>query len=93
MSPRPARAVPVDLCIDWPNIPTDNADAEVARRLARNLRAAMGGASLRETARATGVDRATIGTILTGRSWPDIVTLAKLERALGPLWPGSTSSD
>jgi hypothetical protein len=92
MSPRPARPVPVELCVDWPNRASDNLDAEIARRLAINLRAAMKNASLREMARLSGVDRATIGTILTGRSWPDIVTLAKLERALGPLWPGGGGS-
>ncbi|HEX4402888.1 MAG TPA: helix-turn-helix transcriptional regulator [Galbitalea sp.] len=91
MSPRPARPVPAELCDNWPNIPSLDADAEIARQLALRLRAAMKGASLRETARATGVDRATIGTILNGGSWPDIITLAKLEREFGPLWPGTGS--
>ena len=88
MSPRPARAVPAELCVDWPTVASDDAVAEVARQLAVNIREAMGGRSIREVASVTDVDRATIGAILVGKSWPDIVTLAKLERRLGPLWPG-----
>ncbi|MCY7288366.1 MAG: helix-turn-helix domain-containing protein [Cryobacterium sp.] len=92
MSPRPARAVPAKLCVDWPAVPSDDAVAEVARQLVVNLREAMGGRSIREVASATDVDRATIGALLVGKSWPDIVTLAKLERGLGPLWPGGTGA-
>ena len=87
MSPRPARAVPANLCVDWPDVPSDDPVAERARLLVVNLREAMDGRSIREVATMTGVDRATIGAVLVGKSWPDIVTLSKLELGLGPLWP------
>ena len=39
-------------------------------------------------AAAAQIDRSTIYDILAGRSWPDTVTLAKLERHLNlGLWP------
>lgn len=87
MSPRPARAVPAELCEDWPDVPCADPVAERARELVLNLRKAMSQRSIRQIASTTGVDRATIGAILQGKSWPDIVTLAKLEEELGPLWP------
>ena len=87
MSPRPARAVPADLCVDWPHVPSGDTVAERARLMVVNLRQAMDGRSIREVAAVTGVDRATIGAVLVGKSWPDIVTLSKLELGLGPLWP------
>ena len=86
MSPRPARELPANLCVDWPNLPSDDPVAEQARQLVINLREAMGERSIQQVATITGVDRATIGAMLLGRSWPDIVTLAKLENGLGPLW-------
>jgi hypothetical protein len=89
MSPRPARAVPADLCVGWPDVASDDAVVEAARLFVVNLRHAIGERSIREVASVTGVDRATIGAVLIGRSWPDILTLAKLERGLGTLWPGS----
>lgn len=86
MSPRPARDLPADLCADWPNKPSDDPVAEQARLLVLNLRTTMGERSIRQIATITGVDRATIGAMLLGKSWPDIVTLTKLELGLGPLW-------
>jgi transcriptional regulator with XRE-family HTH domain len=62
---------------------------EVARQFALNLRIAIGDRSLRKAAEDTGVDHSTIQAILQGRSWPDVFTLAKLERGLeSDLWPG-----
>ncbi|TFD74893.1 XRE family transcriptional regulator [Cryobacterium sp. Sr8] len=91
MSPRPARVAPAELCVDWPTTASDDPVAEVARLLTLNLRRAIGDRSVREVARITAVDRATIGAVLNGLSWPDIVTLAKLESGLGcSLWPGIT---
>ncbi|WP_460525755.1 helix-turn-helix domain-containing protein [Conyzicola nivalis] len=44
---------------------------------------------LRDAANLTGIDHSTIYAILQGNSWPDISTLAKLERGLDcDLWPG-----
>ena len=63
--------------------------AEVARRFAQNLKIAMGDSSLRAAAQLTGVDHSTIQSILQGRAWPDLETIAKLERGFGTaLWPG-----
>jgi hypothetical protein len=89
MSPRPTRALPADLCVDWPERSSVDPIAERARQLALNLREAIGQRSVREIASITGVDRATIGAVLQGKSWPDIVTLAKLEHELGSLWPAT----
>lgn len=62
---------------------------EVARRLANNLQSAIGSQSLRAAAALTGVDHSTIQSILQGRVWPDLFTLAKLEAGLeADLWPG-----
>ena len=88
MSPRPTRVTPHELGIDWPHAPIDDRVAEVARLLVLNLLGAIGDRSVREVAVITGVDRATIGAIIKGMSWPDIATLAKLEIGLGrQLWP------
>jgi len=87
MSPRPERTAPAARCVNWPLVPSDDEIAEVARRLVLNLREAMADRSTREVAAVTGVDRVTLSTILNGQSWPDIATLAKLERGLGSLWP------
>lgn len=60
--------------------------------MALNLRAAIGDRSLRAAAEAAGVDHSTIQAILQGRAWPDLYTLAKLERGLdAELWPGRRS--
>jgi transcriptional regulator with XRE-family HTH domain len=67
----------------------DDPVAEVARLLALRLGRALGGRSLREAGRVTGVDHTTVGDILAGRVWADIATLARLEAGLGAdLWPG-----
>ncbi|PWC06567.1 helix-turn-helix domain-containing protein [Mycetocola zhujimingii] len=88
MSPRPARRAPRELCVSWPNEVSADPVAEVARRFALSLQAALGNRSQREIARITGVDRATIGTVLAGSTWPDLATIAKLEIGLGRrLWP------
>jgi len=73
--------------VDWPERLSADPIAERARQLALNLREAIGQRSVREIASITGVDRATIGAVLQGKSCPDIVTLAKLEQELGSLWP------
>jgi transcriptional regulator with XRE-family HTH domain len=75
--------------VDWPERSSVDPIAERARQLALNLREAIGQRSVREIASITGVDRATIGAVLQGKSWPDIVTLAKLEHELGSLWPAT----
>jgi len=65
---------------------------EVARLLALNLKAAIGEMALRDAANLAGIDHSTLYAILQGNSWPDISTLAKLERGLNcDLWPGRPS--
>ncbi|MFD0436030.1 helix-turn-helix domain-containing protein [Streptomyces chartreusis] len=45
--------------------------------------------SVAELSRASGVARFTISKALNGEAWPDLLTLANLERALETdLWPG-----
>jgi len=48
----------------------------------------MGDASIRGIARAADIDHNVLRTVLAGDSWPDVITIAKLERTLGPLSPG-----
>lgn len=63
---------------------------EVARRFALNVREAMGdGTSIRSAAKLAGIDHNTLRHILDGEAWPDLVVIAKLERAFNKnLWPG-----
>lgn len=78
----------------WPSVPAVDPTAEVARQLAENLRAAIGERSIRSAARDADVDHATINAILNGRTWPDLYTIAKLERGLNAdLWPGRLGRD
>jgi transcriptional regulator with XRE-family HTH domain len=66
---------------------------EVARRFALNVREALAGRSLRDAEKITGVDHSTIQAILQGKTWPDLDTIAKLERGFGVvLWPGLASA-
>lgn len=90
--PRPARPAPNTSCTDWPNAACEDPTADVARRLALRLRAALDGRSLRAAKAATGVDHTTIRDILNGQVWPDLATIARLEAGLGTdLWPGRNS--
>ena len=87
--PRPVRTLPRDLAAGWPDLPGDDPYGEVARRFAENLRLAIGNRTLRAVAEDCGLNHTTILAILEGRTWPDLQTLAKLERGVGAdLWPG-----
>lgn len=74
----------------WPDgtVADDDPAASAAQALARNLAAATDGMSLRQVADRTGVDHTTVRDVLKGLRWADTVTVALLEDALGPLWPG-----
>ena len=86
--PRPHRSLPADLVDGWPDTPSGIPEVETARHVAVNLRAALGGMSLRHAKTLTGVDHTTISAILNGAVWPDLHTLARLEHGLGArLWP------
>lgn len=57
---------------------------EIARRLERS----MGERSKAGLAREANLERSTLYDVLSGRSWPDAVTIAQLEQVLQTrLWP------
>ncbi|WP_111720307.1 helix-turn-helix transcriptional regulator [Homoserinimonas sp. OAct 916] len=88
MSPRPRRLPPAQLGVGWPDTPFEDPVGEVARQFALNVRDAIGGRTIRDVARETGVDRTVISMLMNGKSWPDMVTIANLELGLGrKLWP------
>ncbi|MFE2541858.1 helix-turn-helix domain-containing protein [Actinacidiphila glaucinigra] len=63
----------------------------MAQALAGKLQAAIERKawSVAELSRQSGVARYTITKALTGEAWPDLLTIANLERALeADLWPG-----
>jgi hypothetical protein len=87
--PRSARAKPRDLVPTWPEGPATDPVAEVARRFALKLREAIGADSVRAVAARADLHHSTLLSILDGRTWPDLETIAKIERGLGAdLWPG-----
>ncbi|KIF04239.1 hypothetical protein PL81_19815 [Streptomyces sp. RSD-27] len=70
---------------------TDHHGAKVAQALALALALALknAGWSVAELSRRSGVSRLTIANVLAGKVWPDLLTVASLERALDcDLWPG-----
>ena len=65
--------------------------ARVAQAMAVRLRAALDrrGWSVARLSRESGVARFTIAKALNGEAWPDLLTIANLEKALEcDLWPG-----
>lgn len=74
---------------EWPNGDVgDHVEAASAQAVARALAAAIGDRSLREVARACGLDHGTVAAVLRGETWGDLRTLARLETVLRvPLWP------
>ncbi|WP_326727662.1 helix-turn-helix transcriptional regulator [Streptomyces phaeochromogenes] len=70
--------------------------AAVVQTIARRLATALGerpDLSLRALATQSDVGRQTIGDLLAGAGWPDVLTVCRLERALGlALWPGSNTT-
>lgn len=76
----------------WPEKPSDDPVAELARRFSLNLAAAVGDSSLRSVSRVTGVGHNTLANILAGRIWPDFSTIARLEIGLEVvLWPSAVA--
>ncbi|MFJ8449487.1 helix-turn-helix domain-containing protein [[Kitasatospora] papulosa] len=70
---------------------TEHHGAKVAQALALALASALEteGMSVAALSRLSGVSRLTISNVLEGRVWPDLLTVASLERALDrDLWPG-----
>ena len=65
--------------------------ARVAQAMAARLKAALDqrGWSVARLSRESGVARFTIAKALSGEAWPDLLTIASLEKALDcDLWPG-----
>jgi hypothetical protein len=59
-----------------------------AKAITKNLKRAMDGRSVAGLAADADLHRSTLYDILSGRTWPDLVSLAKLETALETrLWP------
>lgn len=86
--PRPTRQKPREIASGWPLTPSADAPAEVARRLALNLRGAMHGNSARWVETRTGVDHTVVAKVLRGDTWADLATIARLEEGLDTvLWP------
>jgi lambda repressor-like predicted transcriptional regulator len=74
----------------WPNSRLSGPRiVSYAQQFAARLESAIAGRSLRDVARAAGLSHTTLLAVLAGDRWPDMVTIAKLEDALGAdLWPG-----
>lgn len=89
--PESIRGAPRDHAPDpttWTRDLSDLVPVRYAQQLARNLDRAIEGITVDDLAERTGVDRTTIWGLRTGRRWPDIVTISRLEWGLGTrLWP------
>lgn len=74
---------------EWPDVPIrGEVLAEYVRQVAVRLDEAIGGRSVRDVAREADLQHTTVLGLLKGESWPDLVTIAKLEQELGVrLWP------
>lgn len=81
---------------EWPHATlTDHHAAAVAQRVAQRLAEAMAGRgmSANRLARLSGVNRQTVANVLAGTVWPDLMTIANLEKHLGwRLWPTGSDS-
>ena len=67
----------------------DGIPARYAQRFSARLQEAIGTRSYRAIARESGVSHGTISALVRGDTWPDLITISKLEWALGRvLWPG-----
>jgi transcriptional regulator with XRE-family HTH domain len=75
---RTPRERPCELTESWPDVA-----GERARQFAVNLAEAIEGKSLRSVAGMAGVDEGTLRRVLSGNSWPDLRTIARVEASLG----------
>lgn len=86
--PRPPRPAPNDGDVEgWPWKERPDPISETCRRLVVNIREQMGSTTIRALGRDANIDHNTLRTVLAGETWPDLITIAKLEQTLGPLWP------
>lgn len=75
----------------WPygELANDHPAARYAQAFSAALREALGSKSYRWLARESGVSHGTISAVIRGDTWPDLLTISKIEWAMGkPLWPG-----
>lgn len=88
--PRPPRPAPnAGDPEGWPTRKRDDPIQETARRLVLNIQEQIGDSSIRSVAAGAGLDHNVLRLVLAGESWPDLITIAKLERWFGKdLWPG-----
>ena len=87
------RKPPAELVDRWPDEAAADISVEVARALSLRLRKEMHGRSAREVGRVTKVDHSTVQAILRGTTWPDLMTIARLEAGLGAdLWPAGVAT-
>lgn len=77
----------------WPNgSPSKDAPTALAyaQHVSKRLSEILDGQNISQVALDVDVARSTLYAILAGRTWPDFVTLVKLERAFKVrLWPDS----
>jgi hypothetical protein len=86
--PRPKRETPAQLTPGWPTTESADPIAEVARKFVLALLDAVGERSVRSVAKDAGVTHNSLASILAGHTWPDLATIAKLERGVdAALWP------
>ena len=80
---------------EWPDGPLQRGapfEAQKAADIATRLRSAIGNRSLRSVAAVSGVSIGTLHNLLCGKTWGDVVTIARLEQALSAdLWSASPS--
>ena len=66
----------------------DEAGLVLLAEFASRLRVAVGDTSFREVGRRAGLTASTVSRLLAGETAPDLLTVSRLERALGAeLWP------
>jgi len=72
----------------WPYANVRDEPAAYAQGIARRIAENIGERSLRQVATQAGVAHTTLAALLAGERWADLITLARLEQALGvPIWP------
>ena len=88
---RPTREPPRTFSSSWPEIQCEDHIAEKARLLAINIKPITERDGIRTIARRTGVAHSILSRIISGDTWADTHTLARLEHNLNTaLWPRHT---
>ena len=63
-------------------------EATYAQHVSRTLKAALEDTTISQVARDANLSREAIYDLVKGRAWPELITLARCEQALGlTLWP------